>query len=254
MKINIRHKVRKKNIFIIFLFIISVLSVGVYKDKQVMANKLAKINQWHEAKANFIGDSITYGLDPLDHNKSMTYRYTDSVKEKCEFLELNNYGVVGSTIAKISANNNSFIERYNAMNNNADLIGIFGGTNDYGLDVPLGAINDGDNTHFKNAFNSLIKGIVTKYPNKKIFVITPIPRNTKYPYNNSLGLTLKDYVDAEIEICKSYKVPVLNLYESYGIDPFNENDKKSYMPDGLHPNEDGQKILADKVIDFINNL
>lgn len=270
-------KKHKNNIFIIFisffmLMFIIVLSVGIQRDKkmeskirlqnkQILEEKQeflnAKLseNKWYNKKAIFLGDSITAGQDPENNYENMVgYRYTDILKENFEFSQVINYGIGGTMIS--GNHENSFVNRYSNMTNNADLIGIFGGTNDFYNNVAMGSIEDNDNTYFKCAFNNLLKGIIDKYPNKTIFVITPMHRNDNSPDEipNKQGLTLKNYVDAEVEIANLYGIPVLNLYDNFELNPNNENDKKLYIPDGLHPNKEGMKILSNKITEFIKNL
>lgn len=88
------------------------------------------------------------------------------------------------------------------MDSDADIIVVFGGTNDYGHgDAPL-----------------------------------------------------KAYVDAIREIAECYSLPVLGLYKTSGIQPNVSILKFNYMPDGLHPNDNGYEILCKKITSFLKAL
>ena len=190
------------------------------------------------------------------YNPMIGHRYTDLAEEELGFGSVVNYGIGGSRITSQAGNSNGMIDRYDEMDDDADLICIFGGTNDFGNDVPLGEINDGDKTHFKYALNELCKGLLNKYPTKIIYFITPIHRNDHHPDNiaNKAGHVLKDYVDAIKEICENYGIPVLDLWSTYGVSPFIQSQREIYIPDGLHPTPEGMKLLARKNNIFIRKL
>ena len=215
-------------------------------------------NEWKDKKYNALGDSITKGINPSNDYQVMTgNRYSDIIQRCLKLSTANNYGIEGTTIVH-QYDNNGMIDRYQSMSDDADLISVFGGTNDFASNAPMGEINSGNNNEFKCAFNNLIKGLIEKYPSKKIFVITPIPRHDATidgKVANANGYKLQDYVNAEIEICNMNGIQVLNLYDGMlGITPDNEDEKKAYMPDGVHPNVDGMYIVSKRIIEFINKL
>ena len=215
-----------------------------------------KANKWFGKKYIALGDSITKGENSLDsYNAMVGDRYTDVAREEFGFKSVVNYGIGGSRITSHSNSNDGMIDRYNAMDD-ADLICVFGGTNDFGNNVPLGEIDDGDATHFKYALNELCKGLLNKYHSKTIYFITPIHRNDSKKDNvaNGAGHILKDYVDAIKEICSEWGIPVLDLYSTYGINPFINIQRTTYMPDGLHPIPIGMRKLAEKNNNFIKTL
>ena len=67
-------------------------------------------------------------------------------------------------------------------------------------------------------------------------------------------MPLIEYVKIIEEMGKEYGVPVLNLFEKLGIDPNKPEDYEKYTVDGLHFNNEGQKILAKCIADFILSL
>lgn len=66
--------------------------------------------------------------------------------------------------------------------------------------------------------------------------------------------TLREYVNIIREVAEYYSLPVLDLYAAGGIQPAIEEVKNAYMPDGLHPNDAGHRIIADKLKSFIKNM
>ena len=51
-----------------------------------------------------------------------------------------------------------------------------------------------------------------------------------------------------------HNIPLLDFYNDLGINPNNDEDNKSYFADGLHPNDKGHSLIADKIISFLENL
>lgn len=220
--------------------------------------KWVENNEWQNKVYNALGDSITKGINPSNSYQVMTgNRYSDILQRCLKLSKANNYGIEGTTIVH-RYDNLGMVDRYQSMSDDADIISVFGGTNDFGSNSPMGSVNSGNNNEFKCAFNNLLQGLKKKYPSKKIFVITPTPRNDSVFEGkgvNPNGFKLQDYVNAEVEIAKANGIPVLNLYNgSLGITPNNEAQKNAYMPDGIHPNIDGMYIVSKKILQFIDTL
>ncbi|WP_394870577.1 SGNH/GDSL hydrolase family protein [Clostridium butyricum] len=217
----------------------------------------AEINSIRFAKGKSIGclgDSITAGLRGTS--------WVTKLSEYCGFSNVINYGVSGSTIQNLWNNGQSFIERYSAMQDNLDYIIIFGGVNDF----MWGSTNV---SAFKTAYESLIVGLVNKFPSAKFLGITPMKfqfigtgestlYSGKWDTARPDGSVLKDYRDAEIEILNKYSIPVLDLFNESGISPENTAQATRYFynsDDHLHPNTDGNLIiLAPKIASAINKL
>ena len=142
--------------------------------------------------ANFLGDSQT---DDAGNYKSVFFY--DWLKDILGLSATNNYGYSGTTIMPIEGQTRSFLERYTSMSDDADLIVVWGGTNDYHYGHALGAVDDTENTTFCGALNNLCKGLIAKYPQKSILFVTPTPRGNIA----SAVATQNDYADAIIDVC-----------------------------------------------------
>ena len=84
----------------------------------------------------------------------------------------------------------------------------------------------------------MIEYFSTNYPSKYLFVFTPC--NNK-DTANGLGLYIKDYVNAIIEVCKEYSVPVIDLYNNIQINSKNRSVKTE---DGTHLTDETNKQVA----------
>ena len=105
----------------------------------------------------------------------------------------------------------------------------------------------------KGAINLTLDKLLTKYPNMKLLLVTPIWRARQVNGDglesdanpNSLGLYLRDYVEAIKDMGKKYHVPVLDLYNNSGISKYTKNLYLS--SDELHPNTVGYTHLANLI-------
>ena len=208
-------------------------------------------NHWLNKKANFLGDSITQGI-------GTTKCYHEFVKERLNLSISRNYGIGGTIIANREDNN--FLSRYQTMDDDADLVVVFGGTNDFGHHTPLGDIESTDDKTFYGSLKALCEGLINKYPGKTIIFITPLNRSCdKFPADgcsggqkqNNEGHTLEDYVKAIKEVVPMYSIPVYDLFSHSNLYPYNPTIISNYMPDGLHPNVNGHEVIARKISNFI---
>lgn len=213
-------------------------------------------------KINFLGDSITEGVGTSDKSKI----YHAVLKEEAKLSEARNYGISGTRYA-LQANPqegsiedvNSFSERFSSMDDDADVVVVFGGTNDYGHgDAPLGCFADRTPNTFYGACHYIYSGLINKYLGKPIVIMTPLHRdgelkNTGATKENGVG-TLKDYVNIIREVAEYYSLPVLDLYAQSGLQPEIEAVREKYLPDGLHPSDAGNRVIYDKLRKFLEAL
>jgi lysophospholipase L1-like esterase len=111
----------------------------------------------------FLGDSITEGAGASSPDKCLVSLFTKAHPE----AKVYNFGIGGTRIAKqITPSVNSRWDKYFAgrikdMPKVADLIFVFGGTNDYGHgDAPFGEFGDTDEYTFSGAVYSLMKKLI----------------------------------------------------------------------------------------------
>lgn len=209
---------------------------------------------------NFLGDSITEGAGA----STLDNCYVEVLRRVYGLAAARNYGIGGTRIAHqthISADPRydlDFCGRYHEMDDHADAVVVFGGTNDFGHGyAPFGQVGDTDPNTFCGACDTLYKGLRAKYPAIPIAVITPTPRNGE---NDILGEGLRpsghplcDYVEAIQKIAASNGLPVLDLFHDAPA------GKRALFPpeiflDGLHPNDAGHAQLAKLIAEFLQTL
>ena len=211
---------------------------------------------------NFLGDSITQGCGTSGENAV----FHGVLKDRYGLKEVRNYGKGGTRIARqreITSllRDEDFILRASLMNHDADAVVVLGGTNDYGNgQAPLGNIEDRSMYTFYGALHTLITNLINEYCGKAIVFITPLHR---YNENGGVGTwkpegveqrPLKDYVYAVKEVCEYYSVPVLDLYASGELCGNTSEWYLEYMPDGVHPNDEAHKIIADKLGKLLESI
>lgn len=200
--------------------------------------------QLKDLKINFLGDSITQGSGTTGPDKL----FHQIIKRECGLAEAYNCGVGGTRIAKQTVpgyhiHDLYFALRAKTITKDVDAIVIFGGTNDFGHgDSKMGDIDSTDIYTFCGAVNNLLNELKADFPKAKLVFMTPLRRQTEATPNHD-GKILEDYVNAIIEICAKHDVPVIDLFRSNIIDPFD----KEVIPDGLHPNDKGHIIMADYI-------
>lgn len=208
----------------------------------------------------FLGDSITEGYMVDDISNVYWNILARDTGAQCF-----GYGVGGSRFAlqrvpsECPQHDMYFASRIEGMITDADIVVVFGGTNDFGCgDAPFGNFDDRTEETFCGAFHCLLQKLIARHPRAQLVVMTPLHRLNENDYINSWGIRtvapLRQYVDTIIDICAYYSVPVLDLYRVSGLQPAVPIVQELYMPDGLHPNAAGQKLIADKLRGFLNML
>lgn len=210
---------------------------------------------------NFLGDSITWGAGAKQEENKFVNRVGKALN-----CTVRNYGEGGTRIAKQTVTHGSvdydrdYLMRAPLMEDDADYVFVFGGTNDFGHgDAEIGDINSKDPYTFYGAIKCLIDLLIAKYGKEKLAFILPMPRhNQDNPrgegYKKKDFLTLKGYVDILIEVLNLYSIPYIDLfYHSLLPKPIN-NQPDEYFADGLHPNDFGHLVIAQAVVSFVEKL
>lgn len=208
-------------------------------------------------KANFLGDSITQGAGTSAPDK----RYHQLIAKKYGLADARSYGISGTRFAKQNkptldhpSFDLDFCSRFKDMKNDAELVVVFGGTNDFGHgDAPIGESSDRTPDTFFGACHYLMSGLINKYPEAKIVFMTPLHRASEKTLNAN-GVNLEYYVDIIKCVAEHYSLPVCDLWSLCDIQPCDPAIKEKYCPDGLHPNDLGHEKIAGVLEDFLLNL
>ena len=208
-------------------------------------------------KVNFLGDSITFGVGVSDFDHS----YSQVMKRLYGLAEARAYGVSGSRYVRQMSEGDEppvridFCHRATEMDRDADVVIVFGGTNDFGYGtIPQGIFEDRDDDTFYGACHTLYRYLIATYPDAVIAVCTPphsidelVGRDgVTYRHGN-----LDSFVAIIREVAGYYGLPVIDLYASIGFQPFTEDSRARFMPDGIHPNDAGAERIARRIGNFL---
>ena len=211
-------------------------------------------------KIYFLGDSITEGVGASD-----TEHCYVSVFGKLSGAVVKNYGISATRIACQTENlttkepDLSFVNRADSMDSDADVVVVFGGTNDFGHgDAELGTFESRDPYTFYGAMHVLCEKLIHRFPNADILFMTPLHRCSENEALKENGLpeetNLAGYVSIIREVAEFYGLPVLDLFSTSGLQPKVDIIKETYMPDGLHPSDAGALRIALRLMGFLQTL
>lgn len=204
----------------------------------------------------FLGDSITAGCSAT--KPELTYTSLVGQMSGCE---VDVYGAGGTRIARQTtpseepAYDEDFLRRAEGMKA-ADLVFVFGGTNDYGHgDAPLGDLQSTDVHTFCGAVRSLAEYLIGRYGKGNLCFLLPLWRYDEDNPRGEFGAqpaerpSLKEYVRAEAAVLRDMGIPYINLRDTF---PAPEtNAPSAYYADGLHPTDRGHRLLAECVMKYL---
>ena len=212
-----------------------------------------------------LGDSITEGAQAAGWQ---WHRYIDSW---CKSNGINsivtNLGIGGTSVCTssyVSDRLKPFVNRLDTIPADADIVVIFGGTNDWGNSAILGNITDTGTSSFYGAYKYILEWLAINRPNAKVMTMTPLKRYYRgngttwvnaQTTPNSRGNILPDYVRAVKEVSEMYAIPCVDLHNESGLNPVLENVRNRFIGDGLHPTAEGNKkmypVILNKMRPFL---
>ena len=174
-----------------------------------------------------IGDSYVQNhVAPVEH----TWHYKLAQKYGMEYF---NYGINGNCIAfDHELYGPALYKRYKEMSNPLDYIIVIAGHNDaYNPGLEKAGIGG-----FKQRLASLCEGLRHDYPQAGILFFTP------WKCDNFNGSSQQLVVDAMIEVCGQYDIPIFDAARNSNIDPTSVAFREKYFQwydDEAHLNEMG---------------
>lgn len=216
------------------------------EDKAVIA---ANTIDFSGMKIACLGDSITEAanLTKLEGYEQMTYPY--HLSQLLGAKEVVNLGIGGSSIGRYW--DNAFVDRYREIPQDTDLIIVMGGTND-GFCASLkelGSLAERSERTFAGDLNELIKGLKEDYPEADIVLVSPLPNVLHDMLRRERAYLLSQAVFADMmqQLATEYGVHYIDLYHSNLLDTHDAAIIHNFMPDGVHGNEAGYRILAEHI-------
>lgn len=196
-----------------------------------------------------LGDSITAAANLEGEEGYLSYAYPAVLKELLGAEEVYNLGIGGSSIGRYWTD--AFVDRYTQIPEDTDIILVMGGTNDgFCLsEKEFGSLTERKPWTFCGDLDELMRGLKEKYPDADIFFVTPLP-NILQDYlmrERTYLLPQKNLSDVILTLSAAYDYPVIDLYNSNILDSHDADIVADYMPDGVHANKAGYRILAEHI-------
>jgi len=161
----------------------------------------------------FLGDSYV-----RNHREPamLTWQYKFARKHGMTYF---NYGRNGSNVAYNSKQwGPAMYVRYKDLPEQLDYVVVVGGHND-SAGLPLIGGVEG----YKSRLAELCEGLITRYPAAQIFFFT------RWTAPDFIGSDFEKVVDATLEVCGSYSIPVFDSARRGGIYIGNETFRKTFL-------------------------
>lgn len=220
------------SLLLAFSMIFSIVSVGAHA--QTVTNSKNDVT-----KVAFVGDSITYGAGVKNRE---TEAYPFVIKAMLgDGYEIGNFGVSATSALSNAKQPYTQKDEYMAsLGFGADILFIMFGTNDIKYENWL----DGKD-HFVSDYVAIINSYKEINPNVKVFVGVP-PRIFKENVfgERSPQILENEGIPAIYEVAKEAGATAIDLFTP-------TKDSPELFPDFLHPNADGNKIIAEIIYNAI---
>ena len=192
-------------------------------------------------KFGIIGDSyVRNHREPVEN----TWHYKFARKHDMEYY---NYGRNGNCIAiDLKQWGTAMYKRYTEMRPDLDYVVVVAGHND----ASPGRVDSIGMDTFKERLATLCQGLTERYPEARIFFFTP------WTCQDFVGSMRQKVVDAMIEVCGSYGIPVFDAARRSNIFAASEQFRKIYFQggkgtDGAHLNSQGHDRFLPVAESFI---
>lgn len=175
---------------------------GVMADSELRGKRIA-----------VIGDSyVKNHREPVE----FTWHYKFAQKHGMQYL---NYGRNGNSIAYSSSRwGKAMYLRYEEMSDSLDYVVVVAGHNDASKLDSIGGVEP-----FKEKMDILCRGLIERYPTAKIFFFT------RWTCKDFEGSDSEKVVDAMIEVCSRYSIPIFDCARKGGIYAGSDTFRKIYF-------------------------
>jgi lysophospholipase L1-like esterase len=221
------------------------------------------VNNTYEKKAIFFGDSITYGTGNMVtvNGKTIGYSWANYIGDHYDLAGITNAGKSGWYV---SNNSDKFITSIvrTYKGTNYDYIMLHGGCNDAGNKIKMGTYNDSDfsgnydDTTFLGGLETYLYTVINQWPNATIgYIINyQTPNNARRVYSIS-----EPYYVAMRNVLKKWHIKYIDLFDGTASNGQTYSQllkvtESTYMPDNLHLNGEGYRIISPYIYEFMNGL
>jgi len=208
-----------------------------------------------------ISKCVIYG-DSISTTDFSRGGYQQLLKDHLNIGEMINYAVSASGTAPSTPN--SVYEKIivnEKIEEDADLIIVWSGTNDWYWNVELGDIDNFSENTYCGAMRKCLLTLTERCETANIITMTPIARwqapdgmtidGDAHYYKNKAGHTLYEYSEMLEKLTAAIGIPMCDMRRLSGI---NIKNKDIYLRDNVHPSRLGYLRIAEIIAAFTNNL
>ncbi len=196
-----------------------------------------------------LGDSITQAANLISMEGYEEYAYPTKLRELLNAREVVNLGIGGSSIGRYWEN--AFVDRYQDIPKDTDIIIVMGGTNDgFCLQKEMvGSFQRRAPRTLIGDLSELMAGLKKNYPEAQIIFVTPLPNVLHDILRKERPnlLPQRIIVNAILQLADEYDIDTINLYDSNLLDSHDAAVIYNFEPDGVHCNTAGYQILAEHI-------
>ena len=196
-----------------------------------------------------LGDSITQAANLISMEGYEEYAYPTKLGALLNAQEIVNLGIGGSSIGRYWEN--AFVDRYQNIPKDTDIIIVMGGTNDgFCLQKEMvGSFQRRAPRTLIGDLNELMAGLKKNYPDAQIIFVTPLPNilHDILRKERPKLLPQRIIVNAILQLADEYDIDTINLYDSNLLDSHDAAVIYNFEPDGVHCNPAGYQILAEHI-------
>lgn len=230
------------------------LAVNAF-DKKVIEDSTIDFS---DVKITVMGDSLTAASNLSEEDRAK-YAYPVQLQEILNCKEVVNLGIGGSTISSLGPD--AMVERWNDIPKDSDIIIVFGGANDmlfenkwqYGI---LDYNQRMKEETFCGDLDTMVSKMEWRYIDnndenycKIIFVNPPSNILSDAYYNIDPGnhVHQREFAAAINQIAQENGFEVIDFYNNNILNAHDANIQTQFMPDGIHGNAEGYRIMAEHI-------
>jgi len=230
------------------------LAVNAF-DKKVIEDSTIDFS---DVKITVMGDSLTAASNLSEEDRAK-YAYPVQLQEILNCKEVVNLGIGGSTISSLGPD--AMVERWNDIPKDSDIIIVFGGANDmlfenkwqYGI---LDYKQRMKEETFCGDLDTMVSKMEWRYIDnndenycKIIFVNPPSNILSDAYYNIDPGnhVHQREFAAAINQIAQENGFEVIDFYNNNILNTHDANIQTQFMPDGIHGNAEGYRIMAEHI-------
>ena len=222
-------------------------------DKKVIENSTIDFS---DVKISIMGDSITAGIG-LEEMEVGKCAYPSVLKEILGCKEIVNLGIGGSSVSRTG--DYAMVERWPHIPKDSDIIIVFGGSNDclfeniwqFGnIEYDLRMNKEtfcGDLDEMASAMKWTYKEHNEDNYVKFIYINPPSTILNESVSQTRNMVHQSKFAEAINTIVPPYGFEVIDLYNNNILNSYDKDVNEQFVPDGIHPNAEGHRILAEHI-------